>query len=281
MNCGDFDVIITDLAGEQLIDATRYKIALAHKNTCARCEARLANERSLTKALHTVANAETEQAPAHTKAALLQAFAERMPSSVALPISPVALAETSEKTVLAFTPKAQRLPLWTWAAAAAAVLAIVSLAAIQIAKSTSSSAALQAYGVEAITIPKVKEPKEINTPQPPKKQNPVAEKFVATIKNAKRNLAPRRMEVKEKSERVEEQVAENEITTDYIPLTYFAGTTAIESGQVVRVMVSRSSLLAYGLPVDLERTDEKIKADLVVGDDGLARAIRFVYPSKK
>jgi hypothetical protein len=156
----------------------------------------------------------------------------------------------------------------------------VSPAAIQIAQST-SSIALQADGVEPITIPKPNEPKETPAPQLPKKHNLLNEKFVATIKNAKRNPAPRRMEVKEKQEQVEEQVAENEITTDYIPLTYFAGTTAMESGQVVRVMVSRSSLLAYGLPVDLERTDEKIKADLVVGDDGLARAIRFVYPSKK
>jgi hypothetical protein len=276
MNCGDFEVIITDLAGEKLIDATRYKLALAHKNTCARCAARLTNERLLTKALHTVANAETEQAPAHTKAALLQAFAERMPSSVALPISPVAVTETSEKNVLTFTPKPQRVSRWTWAAAA--VLAIVSLAAIQIAKSASTSA-IQAYGVEPIAIPKVNEPKEMPAPQLPKKHSPIPEKFVATIKNAKRNSAPRRTEAI--PEPVQEQVAENEITTDYIPLTYLAGTTAIESGQVVRVMVSRSSLLAYGLPVDLERTDEKIKADLVVGDDGLARAIRFVYPSKK
>lgn len=283
MNCGDFEVIITDLAGEQLIDATRYKLALAHKNTCARCAARLANERSLTKALHTVANAETEQAPAHTKATLLQAFAERMPSSsVAPPISPVAVAEPGEKTVLTFTPKARQLPRLTWAAAAAAaaVLAIVSLATIQVAQSTSSMA-LQAYSVEPIAIPKTNEPKAIPAPQLPKQQNPLADTTAVRIKNVRRNPAPQRMEVKEKQERVEEQIAENEITTDYIPLTYVAGTTAMESGQVVRVMVSRSSLLAYGLPVDLERTEEKIKADLVVGDDGLARAIRFVYPSKK
>ena len=279
MNCGDFEVIITDLAGEQLIDATRYKLALAHKNTCARCAARLANERSLTKALHTVANAETEQAPAHMKAALLQAFAERMPSSVAPPIAPVVSAEPGGSTVLSFAPKTRQLPNWMWAAAAAAVLAIVSLAAIQIAKSTSQTA-IQAYSVKPITIPKGNEPKGTPAPQLPKKQNLIAEITVARAKNVRRNSAPQRIEVKEKQEQVEEQVAENEITTDYIPLTYVAGTTAMESGQVVRVMVSRSRLLAYGLPVDLERTDEKIKADLVVGDDGLARAIRFVYPSK-
>src|SRR5262245_2009616 len=182
MNCGDFEVIITDLAGEKLIDATRYKLALAHKNVCARCAARLANERSLTKALHIVANAETEQAPAHTKAALLQAFAERMPTSVAPPISSVAAAETSERTVLAFAPKPKRqIPRWTWAAAAAAVLALVSLAAIQMAQPTSSPAGTRAYGAEPIAIPKSNGPKEIHTPQLPKKHNPIGEKYVATI----------------------------------------------------------------------------------------------------
>jgi hypothetical protein len=30
------------------------------------------------------------------------------------------------------------------------------------------------------------------------------------------------------------------------------------------------------LPMDMERAAERIKADVVVGNDGLARAIRFV-----
>jgi hypothetical protein len=32
-----------------------------------------------------------------------------------------------------------------------------------------------------------------------------------------------------------------------------------------------------GLPLHVERASETVKADIVVGDDGLARAIRLVY----
>ncbi len=67
-----------------------------------------------------------------------------------------------------------------------------------------------------------------------------------------------------------------ETVTDYIPLTYLDDATAMESGQVVRIDVPRSSLAAFGLPVSQDRLDERVKADIIIGDDGLARAIRFV-----
>jgi hypothetical protein len=50
----------------------------------------------------------------------------------------------------------------------------------------------------------------------------------------------------------------------------------MESGQMIRVELPRSALASFGLPMNMERADERIKADVVVGNDGLARAIRFV-----
>lgn len=50
----------------------------------------------------------------------------------------------------------------------------------------------------------------------------------------------------------------------------------MESGIVVRVELSPSALAAMGLPVNIEQTDSRIKADVVLGDDGVARAVRFV-----
>jgi len=44
----------------------------------------------------------------------------------------------------------------------------------------------------------------------------------------------------------------------------------------VRVQVLRSALIAFGVPMNMERAGELITADVVVGEDGLARAIRFV-----
>jgi hypothetical protein len=50
----------------------------------------------------------------------------------------------------------------------------------------------------------------------------------------------------------------------------------LEDAQVVRIELPGSALLAVGLLVDPEITDEPVKADVVLGYDGLARAIRFV-----
>ena len=65
--------------------------------------------------------------------------------------------------------------------------------------------------------------------------------------------------------------------TDFVPLTAIADATAMRSGTIVRVEMPRASLIAMGLPLHAERADETVKADIVVGDDGLARAIRLVY----
>lgn len=67
-----------------------------------------------------------------------------------------------------------------------------------------------------------------------------------------------------------------EVATEFLPLTFVDDSRAQESGHVVRVKVPRSALIAFGVPMNMERAGELITADLVVGDDGLARAIRFV-----
>jgi hypothetical protein len=69
---------------------------------------------------------------------------------------------------------------------------------------------------------------------------------------------------------------DNETVTDYIPLTYLADATALESGWVLRVELPPSALIAMGLPAPADQTDSRVKADVVVSDDGVARAVRFV-----
>ena len=48
-----------------------------------------------------------------------------------------------------------------------------------------------------------------------------------------------------------------------------------ESGEVVRVSLSGSALVAMGFPVDGDRAGDRFTADVLVGEDGLPRAIRF------
>lgn len=67
-----------------------------------------------------------------------------------------------------------------------------------------------------------------------------------------------------------------EVVTDFFPLTYAADSSSLEGGHLVRVRVPRSALLSMGLPANLDRAGEPVEADVFIGDDGLARAIRFI-----
>jgi hypothetical protein len=69
---------------------------------------------------------------------------------------------------------------------------------------------------------------------------------------------------------------DSESAADFFPLSYGGDQKPMESGEVIRVQMPRSALIAFGLPVNVERADVPVKAELLVGEDGLARAIRFV-----
>jgi len=66
-----------------------------------------------------------------------------------------------------------------------------------------------------------------------------------------------------------------EIATDFIPLSYMTAANLQDGGQIVRVELPRSALAKFGLPVNLDR-NEKVKADVLFGVDGMAHAIRFI-----
>ena len=67
-----------------------------------------------------------------------------------------------------------------------------------------------------------------------------------------------------------------EITTEFFPLTQWTEDLEIQGARVVRVELPRTTRLAAGFPMNAERADEPIQADVLVGYDGVARALRFV-----
>ena len=69
---------------------------------------------------------------------------------------------------------------------------------------------------------------------------------------------------------------EAEVTTDFFPLSDASALPALEGGHVVRVELPRAALLSFGLPVNAEQATGRVKADVLIGHDGLARAVRFV-----
>jgi hypothetical protein len=76
-----------------------------------------------------------------------------------------------------------------------------------------------------------------------------------------------------------EVVASNvrpEIATEFMPLGYLNAASLQDGGQIVRVEVPRSTMASFGLPVNMDRYNERVKADVLLGVDGVAHAIRFV-----
>lgn len=67
--------------------------------------------------------------------------------------------------------------------------------------------------------------------------------------------------------------------TAFFALPYTDPSEPMLRGDVIRVSLPRSAMGMVGLPVNPERMFEPVQADVIVGDDGLAHAIRFVkYP---
>jgi hypothetical protein len=65
-----------------------------------------------------------------------------------------------------------------------------------------------------------------------------------------------------------------EIATEFFPLMDVS--LPFERGELLRVIVPASTMRSVGLPVNEERMADRVQADVLVGEEGLARAIRFV-----
>lgn len=61
----------------------------------------------------------------------------------------------------------------------------------------------------------------------------------------------------------------------FIPLPNAANLPPSEELDVVRIEVPRSAMIAVGYPVSPDRASEMVQAEVAVGFDGLARAVRF------
>ncbi len=75
----------------------------------------------------------------------------------------------------------------------------------------------------------------------------------------------------------EAEVEPTEVATEFLPLSYGDPVSSEEGGQLVRIRLPRTTLLTFGFPMSEELAPEPIKADVLLGEDGRARAIRFVH----
>ena len=64
--------------------------------------------------------------------------------------------------------------------------------------------------------------------------------------------------------------------SDFIPIPNAARIEPNEDLNLVRVEVPRSAMIALGYAVSEDRASEPVEAEVVLGADGLARAVRFL-----
>jgi hypothetical protein len=72
------------------------------------------------------------------------------------------------------------------------------------------------------------------------------------------------------------QAPRQEVATEFIAFPYAPPIYSNEEAQVIRVRLPRSAMRSVGLPVNEDRWFERVPADVLLGQDGVARAVRFV-----
>lgn len=105
-------------------------------------------------------------------------------------------------------------------------------------------------------------------PQPP--QIAVAEPAPVVLET---KPEPQPLPVKH-PKRVAPKEPPREVVTDFFPLMDVP--PPFERGQLLRVVVPVATMRTVGLPVNPDRLSDRIQADVLIGDEGMARAIRFV-----
>ncbi len=110
--------------------------------------------------------------------------------------------------------------------------------------------------VPSLVNPDIKQPEQ-------KRPQTIATSLKSSAKQAKRQIVSTQAVAKEKTE----------IKTEFIALSYARNP---DSGQIVRVKVPSSMMVTLGLVASVEKPSNLVDAEVVVGDDGLTRAIRFI-----
>jgi hypothetical protein len=290
MNCNNFEAIISDLAREQMLEAHTRESALKHVEECAACAKLLSDERALTRGLRSLAaTMQHMEAPASVEANLLAKFRER---------TAAAIVEQSAPVVVEMPQRSSRWQRWYPQAVAAAVILMFAIGGASVlrlrqgqptASDTNKVVAVNSNKTEsqpspassAVTIPssdEVNTPTEQadNTDRGGETGRKLSKAEVAALMGAP---APRRNSSYQSvpSSRVNRSgMTQAEIATEFLPVSYGDNLNEIENGRIVRVEMPRSALAQFGIPVNMDRANERIKADVLIGDDGMARAIRFV-----
>lgn len=253
MNCNEFELIVIALARNQLMDTAANEMGLVHAESCGRCAGLLASERFLVAgARAVVAEIANEEAPARVEAALLAAFHEHTLVSASPAVMPISM-------------KTNTWSFWRPVAVAALILVLISTVAVfwSYSKSLNPNSLKQAN--EELTG--LSAPVELSGP------------VVTVVKLGGEILKP--SDITRRQGPLPQRILrrkpnKTEVVSQFYPLIEGEDLDTSEVTQVVRVELPASALSAAGLSVGSDVSTVPVKADVALGYDGLARAIRFV-----
>jgi hypothetical protein len=274
MNCQSFESNVSELAREQTMEASVREQAITHSRECKTCALKLEDERLLAERVRALAaEMKLAQAPARGEEQLLVAF-------------------RSHRVTTARLSKTNHRRYWV-AVAAAVVLLLVGVIAMRVRPSSGRAPrerqiANQVEKAESGTV--VRENSSVSLAAP---KDPVAApkdpRRHLSVPGARRHrngslVASRSKSVGPGDSSTAGQAnpvaadsrSSSEIATEFFPVGYGSTLNLQDGGQLVRVELPRLALARFGLPVNVNRANQKVKADVLVGVDGLARAIRFV-----
>jgi len=254
MSCKTFEVAIYEIACERMVDAELRKQALDHCEACISCARTLSEQRELTRSLRPLEHEfKGVEAPERVWEVLTRALNLQSPLVVR-----------------------SRRPHWIGFGAIAATLAVVIggftmrwWSQQTIEKAGEAGSALADAGTktpEAHPPPAIEIRKESSPAPKPRR-----------VKRSRPTRQPgKAVPQPEALPKTEFDYGREEIATEFLPLSHGNALGLQEGGQIIRVEVPRSTLVSFGLPVNLDRVGQRVKADLLLGADGSAQAIRFV-----
>ncbi|PYS72027.1 MAG: hypothetical protein DMF69_08740 [Acidobacteria bacterium] len=263
MNCQKFESVAGEFARGQMMEAELRSEAIAHTSGCATCASLLRDEELLMRGLRSLAaDMSSLEASSSSEARLLNAFRQRQ-VVVPLPVS--------------------RTNRAIWLTAVAALFLLVfSLVAFRWRDSSNETPAQQVTAPQPVqrdeTVAVDKNPE----PESQKEIGPGESHKRTPRRNLSNSLAfnARAKGSRNRNSNVAANHVSSEVATDFLPLGYMNATTFQDGGQIVRVELPRARLASFGIPVNMDRFNERVKADILVSVDGTARAIRFVQEKR-
>lgn len=271
MNCHEFEDLVVDLARGVVSDSSVGTRCWAHAANCPQCADRLLEHEKLTAGFealtaHTDAMSSSDRVEEFLRKEFRSHFAQNK-GRVASPPS------NWGHSIRIWISQSR----WAWAGTAAALL--LSLAGLLVGK----------YRIQMPTGNRAQDwtvPSAIES-RPALAKNRASDTNVGQEHSTARGSRKKPVSESHKSAAKKKDsgtharpqyrsIAHDDLATNFYALPYGSGLALDEGWEIVRVTMPRSALATLGVPEAGEASSATIKADLVLGEDGLARAIRFI-----